>query len=119
MQKELPLLVKEKVEYYYNRQVWLSKIKLMHKEYNNKVKIMYSCYEKYITWRDYNREDTDKKIDRLICYLSESEYESMYFIPRSYIRQFKYYPNKSPSFLSHLPQRYVYTSGLNETRGYK
>jgi hypothetical protein len=114
----LPLLIKEKVEFYYNRQVWLINTKIMHKEYNDRVKITNSYYENYVTWRVYDKENT-VEVDKIICYISDSIYENLYFIPRLYIRQFKYHSNNSQYIWTRLPKRYVYTSGLNDPSGYK
>jgi hypothetical protein len=110
----LPLLIKEKVEFYYNRQVWLINSKIMHKEYNDRVKITNTYYENYVTWRVYE-ENTDK-VDQIICYISESYYENLYFRPRLYIRQFTHYLKSRCTI---LPKKYVYTSGLNNSNAYK
>jgi hypothetical protein len=111
----LPLLIKEKVEFYYNRQVWLINAKIMHREYNEKVKIMYSYYENYVKWRVYDKENT-VEVDKIICYISDSIYENLYFRPRLYIRQFTHYLKSRCTI---LPKKYVYTSGLNDPQGYK
>jgi hypothetical protein len=56
--EELPLLIKEKVKFYYDRQLWLNNIKIMHQQYEEKVVIIDYIPFDLILWRNkdpYNR----------------------------------------------------------------
>ncbi len=48
--RPLPLLIKEKVEFYYYRQKWLEKIKIMHQQYRKHVEIFNINNLTWLTW---------------------------------------------------------------------
>jgi hypothetical protein len=54
----LPLLIKDTVEFYYYRQKWLERIKIMHEQYRKHVGIHHIDQNKYIvTWTVYTNDD--------------------------------------------------------------
>ncbi|MEX0595503.1 MAG: hypothetical protein WD512_03305 [Candidatus Paceibacterota bacterium] len=63
----IPLLIREKVEFYQYRQVWLEKIKIMHKEYREK--IVYSIYDNVIGKTVILKYMIDKHMYNNITYL--------------------------------------------------
>ncbi|MEX0595501.1 MAG: hypothetical protein WD512_03295 [Candidatus Paceibacterota bacterium] len=121
MLEELPLLIREKVEYYCNRQVWLNKIKLMHKEYMNQVKVFEnpiypeSLFFNNVSWKIKNSRDDFF----YVCDLSSSgriyhNKPSIYrFVDASSTG------NKMVVAANELSKYFYYSSGLNNPTGYK
>jgi hypothetical protein len=111
--EELPLLIKEKVKFYYDRQLWLNNIKIMHQQYEEKVVIIDYIPFDLILWRNkdpYNRMEYGIPI----CKTGGATHRCGYNI----IREFR---NKRcvGSPIVPVPPKYHYTSGLNNSNAYK
>jgi hypothetical protein len=105
--RPLPLLIKEKVEFYYYRQKWLEKIKIMHQQYRKHVEIReFDKYEYiyFVTWT------SSDKIS--ICIV-----DGTYAYWKCDITNFTRAPYRWG--LLELPRKYQYSSGLNNPSGYK
>jgi hypothetical protein len=109
---QLPLLIKEKVEYYYYRQVWLEKMEIMNNQYRKKVffEDIVSCtllLWDNIKWANpiWNVEDRAPNFVRI-------------WLPKRVVYRFATSGgNRSRSSL--VPKNYHYSSGLNDPNGYK
>ena len=109
----LPLLIKEKVKFYYDRecrQEWLEKIKIMHHQYKEKI-THHGCDYEYIAWI---HVVSHLEIEiRLFYRLDGTEHKN-----KKDIISFNKPYNKD-GVECKLPQKYYYSSGLNNPLGYK
>jgi hypothetical protein len=107
----LPLLIKEKVEFYYYRQKWLEKIKIMNKDYGKHVRIRrIDQYLSIVTWTDYKRSNI-----RCICVIDGN---------LNYWKNNVFNFTREPNWVDYkwllvVPRNYFYSSGLNDPSGYK
>jgi hypothetical protein len=106
----LPLLIKEKVEFYYYRQKWLERIKIMNKDYGKHVKIHDVVYLTWLTWFS----DVDKTLISLldIYYNGLDKYKMI-------ISKFTVLSKPVNVWRPLVPRNYRYSSGLNDPSGYK
>ncbi len=115
---QIPLLIKEKVDYYlqeYYRKEWMKKNKQVIQKYQKKIKIYISYGLNYqpisseITWGDFTK---GKRIRILQGYSISPQY-----------RVVSSFTTKDPPHntlqVAKLPPKYYYSSGLNYTKGYK
>lgn len=110
----IPLLVQEKVDFYYYRDQWRRNIIQMHQEYRKRVK---RC----------NIDYGNTNFEQELCWVTKTTMENIYFCICSIesvrskrkikqkIRQF----NRYSSFVGEMPQKYYYSSGLYSKDGYK
>jgi hypothetical protein len=110
----LPLLIREKVEFYYDRQEWLDKIKLMHQQYKKYVKLtdcQFANNSTFVTWVMQHYEWHPR-----LPFLPLDGTEAFRMV-EGHIHQF----NKLKGLKTEwsLPDRYYYSSGLNDPSGYK
>jgi hypothetical protein len=109
----LPLLIREKVKFYYNRQdyyrqEWLKKIKIMHKQYRKCVKKWgKGKWLKRLIWKSSN-------ID--ICMIED--YANGNYRWRRFIYCFTCENRYNFHSQPFVPQNYRYSSGLNHPQGY-
>ncbi|MEX0595504.1 MAG: hypothetical protein WD512_03310 [Candidatus Paceibacterota bacterium] len=109
----IPLLIREKVEFYYDRKQWLEMIKDVNEEYKEKV------YHRSI----HNNNSTGNERlcslmwdnGRRILNLNEYSYIPM----KPHIRAIYSFKNVDEIIWYPLPKKYWYSSGLNHPRGYK
>jgi hypothetical protein len=103
-----PLLIKEKVEYYYYFDKWKDTIKIMNQEYIKRVGINDFGHYKMLMWYTmiswtsiWDLEDT------LFLQLHPKEEVYRFTTPIRTHKRWK------------IPQNYHYSSGLNNPKGYK
>jgi hypothetical protein len=106
-QPSLPLLIKEKVEFYYYRQKWLERIKIMNEQYIKYVKIFDFNDDTWLSWYTYTY--------RFILFVKKNDYDYDYDYDYRKIYNFKFDKWSSP----YPPLNYRYSSGLNDPSGYK
>jgi hypothetical protein len=104
----LPLLVKEKVEYYYYFDKWKDSIKIMNQEYRKQVLVFENPFYSSVSWKIKNTRHCFVNI----CNLVVND-------------RVNYKPNVSrfidagtPS-VAKFSKYYYYSSGLNDPTGYK
>ncbi|MEX0595500.1 MAG: hypothetical protein WD512_03290 [Candidatus Paceibacterota bacterium] len=110
----LPVLVKEKVEYYYKRQVWFGKIKLMHKEYINQVMVFENPFFCGVSWKIKNTRHSFVNV----CDLSDN---SSIFHHKLGVQRFVDVTPISDKTIvvKEFSKYYYYSSGFNNPTGYK
>ncbi|MEX0597751.1 MAG: hypothetical protein WD512_14765 [Candidatus Paceibacterota bacterium] len=104
-------LVREKVEYYLNYQIWCDKRKKMNQEYHLKVKIQgYDDGGRSIKLLCYI--DGIKPGASAICTIKDDQYYARFGTDiYQWVKRY-YYDNII------IPQKYWYTSGMRSKRGY-
>jgi hypothetical protein len=95
----LPLLIKEKVEYYYYFDKWKDLIKIMHNQYKCRVRLRFN--NQCVIWSGGKKHYT---------ILSVLDSIGIY---KSRITNFDHEGKGA------LPSKYYYSSGLNHPQGYK
>jgi hypothetical protein len=111
----LPLLIREKVEFYYYFDKWKDLIKIMHHQYYEKLQIFDGEYGFYtIDWR--NNPVPFYKIGyaNTICNIAGRSHRYKY-IKEFYDRKGRFVNDP----VAMLPEKYYYSSGLNDPTGYK
>lgn len=113
---QIPLLVREKVQFYYYWDQWHQRITNLHKEYMKKVIIQDSFGEIFLLWvmKDPKYASIIRCLYTENIYVAKSE-DDTYIGPRcGYIKNF--IVNKAAS--EEIPKKYCYSSGLNNPKGY-
>ncbi|MEX0597651.1 MAG: hypothetical protein WD512_14255 [Candidatus Paceibacterota bacterium] len=106
----LPLLIKEKVEFYYYRQVWLNKIKKINQQYGKQITIEDVGAYTILFW-DNNIFIWDLEDRSPIGFRQLHQSHNIY--------NYKYATSKSYYSVGKIPHKYHYSSGLNNPSGYK
>ncbi|MEX0597652.1 MAG: hypothetical protein WD512_14260 [Candidatus Paceibacterota bacterium] len=119
----LPLLIKEKVEFYYYRQIWLEKIKIIHNQYKKTFFLHFTCTGK-IELRGCGMRKNSNGYP-----MGSSSFITLVFPHhiidhKKWIVNFKndklnYYPRYNYQEPPKVPLKYQYSSGLNDPNGYK
>jgi hypothetical protein len=114
--EELPLLIKEKVEYYYYFDKWKDSIKIMHNQYKEKLQIFDDRHGLHtIDWRNSPHPLILTGYANTICNIAGRSHRRYTQIKEFYDRK-RRFVNYA---IARLPLKYHYSSGLNDPTGYK
>jgi hypothetical protein len=113
----LPLLIRGKVKFYYDRNNWLERLKVVNEEYEQKVQRYYQYNTDGIeilsrlSWKSKNRSNFILDLDE------DPDYP--YPDPIPYYRRAIHSFKDGSQLYYQLPKKYCYSSGLNNPNGYK
>lgn len=119
----IPLLIKEKVQFYYYLQQWKDKLKIIHHQYNKTIIIddITESTITYLRWRLVYKLGINRLQNRLITIIAMQDempkrdkiYRFLDYFSRSHLLpdSYVYYQQVSP--------KYHYSSGLNHPQAYK
>jgi hypothetical protein len=115
----LPQLINEKVEFYYYRQRWLEKIKIMNEQYIKHVKIVdHTAYTTWLAWNTTQIFESERWAAHQIFFIRYIKTTDPSLRHKRTILKFTV-PAWMDSRLLSIPLNYYYSSGLNDPNGYK
>jgi hypothetical protein len=113
---QLPLLIKEKVEYYYYFDKWKYSIKILHNQYKEKLEMFDDEYGVNIFyWRNSPCPLIPTGYANTICNIEGRSHRHNKQIKEFYDRKGRFFDYP----VAWLPPKYHYSSGLNNPNGYK